>query len=413
MKKVKKQSLRLTERIPLMRLACFALFVCMVVLYSCDKPKDDSTKTDPTGPGSAANPFKVASAADLKRVGSGEKGPEGVAWADNKCYLQTDDIDLSDETNWKSISETKGSNNFSGTYDGDGHTISNLTVVAVGDYDNIGLFGAVYGTIKNVRLDGVNLSAGSADFPCAGGIAGRLMNNGKIDHCSVNDITIDCNGAGEGAVAGQVIKGTVTNCIATNGVINGGMYCGGVTGINTGTIENCYSTIDVNGNWAVGGIAGGNHSGNGGTIQYCYVTGNVSVTSESMQMIGGINGSNGGTIQNCVALNKEVHKSESGNSGMGRIIGFVFSEESKKNNYARPDIKLTAGSSNITITDATTTNKNGADVLPANYNGANSGTWWSSVAKFPASSWDFAAGRLPHLKGFDGLTQNPTVTPSN
>jgi hypothetical protein len=55
--------------------------------------------------------------------------------------------------------------------------------------------------------------------------------------------------------------------------------------------------------------------------------------------------------------------------------------------------------------------KDGADVAAADYDGANSGAWWSSTAGFPTESWEFANnGKLPILKGFN-QPQNPTVTP--
>jgi hypothetical protein len=60
-------------------------------------------------------------------------------------------------------------------------------------------------------------------------------------------------------------------------------------------------------------------------------------------------------------------------------------------------------------TGATTTGKHGADVSATDYNGSNSGTWWSATAGFSTSVWDITNNSLPKLKGFPGLTQNPTV----
>ncbi|MCL2041740.1 MAG: hypothetical protein FWG84_06855 [Bacteroidales bacterium] len=380
---------------------------------------------DPNGPGSESDPFKVATVADLKRVASGEKGPEGVAWASDRYYLQTADIDLSGEANWRTIGGEVDEHSFSGTYDGGGYTISNLTIT---DFENqyacIGLFGYVGGTIKNVRLNGVNITISRDGALAAGGIAGRI-GPGTIDHCSVNDVNMVVNTFwGVGGIAGIVMSypsvswwGIVSNCMVTNGAIKG-CDAGGIVSSNSGTIENCYTTVDVinmpidmMGGANAGGIANG--SSGGGIIQYCYATGNI--TSDGA-WAGGIAGENmASTIQNCVALNKALQSDYSGGH-IGRITGQnitnAYGDEGETlNNFARENMSLILAWQPYPVTDISPTSIHGADVSAADYNGANSGTWWKNTAGFPESSWDFAPNRLPHLKGFDGLTQNPTVTP--
>ena len=382
----------------LRNMATIVFLAGMTVLSGCKKP-DDSTKD---GPGTATEPLKVANVADLKRVGSDEKGPEGEKWAKDKHYLQVADIDLSGEGNWKPIG-----GEFDGKYDGGGYTISNLTVVAK-DANRVGLFGRIYnGTVVNVRLNNVNISGSGFTVGC---VVGDLY-AGTVDHCSVNDVTINGEFSFAGGIAGTsgytAVKPMISNCMVTNGTISNSKdgKIGGVVGQNSGggTTQNCYTTVTVSGSGTNGGIVG--YGAKESTVQYCYATGNI--TSESNN-VGGIVGGTYCTTQNCVALNEEITRTTNGD--LGRVMG-KSSGDNLLNNYARQNMKMTADGTPISPTDATTTGKDGADVSEADYSGANSGTWWSSTAGFPESSWDFAPNRLPHLKGFSGLTQNPTVTP--
>ncbi|MCL2073604.1 MAG: hypothetical protein FWH18_06775 [Marinilabiliaceae bacterium] len=427
MKEVK-TSLRLTEKKSLKRFMSFVLFACLLAIFACnnnnayvnndlDDPDDDDTPTSSDyGSGTEDDPFQVKTVADLKRVASGVKGSGGLEWGSDKHYLQIADIDLSGETNWKTISGGLMDDSFLGTYDGNGFTISNLTITDFeNQYDCIGLFGYVGGTIKNVRLEDVYITISEEGALAVGCIAGKI-GPGKIDHCSVNNVNMDVKSPGVGGVAGIVnsysdtMLGIVSNCMVTNGVIKG-YNAGGIVCSNSGTIENCYSTVEVittSGSKA-GGIA--NDSSGGGIIQYCYAIGNVTSSGANA---GGISGYNmASTVQNSVALNKEVQCNMS-SGHVGRITGQNITnaygtEGETINNYARQDMTLILSWQNYPVADISPTSIHGANVSDVDYNGANSDTWWINTVDFPEDSWDFAPHRLPHLKGFEGLTQNPTV----
>ncbi len=152
---------------------------------------------------------------------------------------------------------------FTGTFDGQGHTISNLFIDRSGN--DVGLFGCTSADseISNVGLVDVNITG---DF-YVGGIVG---NN----------------------------KGTITNCYST-GSITGDDGVGGLVGLNFDTITNCYSTVNVvesetyRDGYNLGGLAGYNS----GTITNCYSTGGVDAGEPND--VGGFVGLNGGTITNC------------------------------------------------------------------------------------------------------------------
>ena len=426
-------------------LKILATLLLVTAISACDGDKDNEPNPENpenpnggnggTGSGTAANPFKVANVADLKRVGSNTEGPDGQVWKHNSHYIQIADIDLKGESNWAPITG-KMDINLVLTYDGGGYTISNLTITS--DYVCIGLFGEIAGTIKNVRLNNVKVSgtrmvgalAGSLfgggkiehcyvnNVECnadayAGGLVGLLSESAKVDFCYVNDVKVSATASVGGLVGQSGSTNTISNCIVTNGTVNGGI-CGGIAGANSGKVENCYSTLNVSGTEYVGGIIGFNTEYS--VTQYCYATGNVTAEKDKVGGIAGLNIIS--TIESCVALNKTVKKTIIGSNNIGRISwndmlidNVVPVNGTLINNYARTDMTLTAGISNVSASDATTTSVHGATVTAANYNGANSATWWKDTAGFPESSWDFAPNRLPHLKGFDKLTQNPTVTP--
>ena len=194
--------------------------------------------------------------------------------------MLTADITLLIDTNWTPIGND--SNQYKGTFDGNGHTITGLKVDI--QSDNIiyaGLFGCLGagGTIKNVSLT-----------------------DSKIT-CSGNRVSV-------GGVCGWNDYGTIENCYNTGDVSGTGtssygyVYAGGVCGWNTGTIENCYNTGDVSGTGTSSygsGYAGGVCGFNDGTIENCYNTGDVSGTStDGSGYAGGVCGDNaGGTIENC------------------------------------------------------------------------------------------------------------------
>ena len=403
-------------------LACLFAFCACDELFSPDEP--DNPITNEHGTGTETDPFKVANVDDLKRVGSGKDGPGGLKWGISNHYKQVAPIDLIGEKNWTPICSTIPG--LTGSYDGDGYTISNLTIVE--DKDNYsGLFKDVAGTVTNVRLTKVNISGKFY----VGSVAGRVHVSGKIDHCFIDDFSI----TGESVVGGVVghsgnlayesIRSTIRNCIVSNGTVLCTDYgCGGgIAGSNTGTIENCYAAVYVSGTDAIGGVVGNNR----GVVQYCYATGNITaegvnayMEDEEGQFVGGIAGANigstdphAGTIQNCVALNREVKRTGVNvlPPQIGRIVGANGIDGKSLNNYARPDMTLTSNATAVSVGDMALTSIHGANVSSADYNGANSGTWWSGTAGFPSSSWDFASNRLPHLQGFGELTQTPAVTP--
>ena len=179
---------------------------------------------------------------------------------------------------------------YAGTFDGGGHTISNLKIESSDSY-SLGLFGyiATDGVVKNLALSDVEISG----VFYIGGIVG--YNRGTIENCHLLSGSV----SGTYAVGGIVgyNDGTISTC-NNKGKVSGteAEYVGGIAGFSYGTISACYNIGEILGYEKVGGIAGGNDYGlSDGIIISCYNTGNISGTS----YVGGIAGYNYRTITAC------------------------------------------------------------------------------------------------------------------
>jgi filamentous hemagglutinin family protein len=175
---------------------------------------------------------------------------------------------------------------FTGTFDGLGHTISNLSINRYMYY--VGLFGEVGGTgiVRNTGMLGGSVHGGGY---YDGILAGR--NFGSIsDSYTTGSLTGTSNSIG-GLVGGN--NGTVSNSYST-ATIGGANNTGGLVGINYGSISNSYATGAVAGGYDVGGLLGFNRSG---TATNVYSTGAVN----GIANIGGLAGQNNGTVSNSYA----------------------------------------------------------------------------------------------------------------
>ena len=165
---------------------------------------------------------------------------------------------------WTPIVGNSYPNYYAGTFDGQNHTVSGL-YFNDSDVNNVGLFGAT-------------------------GSSGKISKVGVVD-------SYFCGNDRVGGVCGEKY-GTMENCYSAS-TVSGANAVGGVCGDNCGSSQliNCYNTGAVNcsvsGGWYIGGVCG---ILNSGTIQNCYSTGTVSGSHTS---VGGVCGQTQGTISNC------------------------------------------------------------------------------------------------------------------
>ena len=270
----------------------FSVIISLVMVFSIIAAIPFTvTATELTGDGSKDNPYLISDYAGLKAFAEkvnidSETGASAILTADITA----------EGADWTPIGN--GSKKYTGTFDGDGHTITGLTTPEnYGDY--AGLFGYVGegGVIKNVGLEGGSIN-GSYNV---GGIVGSCL-------------------------------GTVQNCYNT-GTVNGSNFVGGIVGYffstgGTAEVTNCYNTGVVTAtddSAQVGGIVGENYAASGGTAEVtnCYNTGTVTGTHKNA-CVGGIVGSNyvpGGktNVTNC--YNTGAVTGTGSNANVGGIVG--------------------------------------------------------------------------------------------
>lgn len=273
------------------------------------------------GLGTAAYPYQISNAAQLKLFHDIVNGENGRTQKLDACATLTADIVLNDGTFAEDGSYTPGPSSaaltewtfigcdykpaYSGTFDGAGHTVQ-------GVYCNdqikgrAGLFGYVSGaTIKNVKVTGY-----IKNYGLVGGIAAYIRNGTSITGC-VNAATVIAAGSevyspSAGGIVGCSENSTqnqITDCINTGTVkviVLESSYssAGGILGnaINRTLISNCSNFGTVSGgrfenateaNSYVGGIAGRIVST---TVSDCYNAGVVTDTANPEPQIGGIVG---------------------------------------------------------------------------------------------------------------------------
>ena len=234
------------------------------------------TATPPSvGDGSSGNPYQIATLENLYWI-SNSPGE----W--NKYFLQTANIDASETVNWDTTGWLPIAD-FSGTYDGGGHSVSNLYINRpTSSY--IGLFGKNNreGNIKRVGLTNVNVKG----YYYVGALVG--LNLGVIENCYATGLVTGLYAWIGGLVGGNNGPGIISGCYS-HANATGGECVGSLSGENfsNGTIQNSYAMGVVKGSTSVGGLSGTNYLS---TIINSYSTG---VSSDK-----GLIGFGGGTCTN-------------------------------------------------------------------------------------------------------------------
>ena len=208
-------------------------------------------------------------------------------------------IDLTGK-DWTPIG-TDYDNSYKGTFDGGGHTITGLTFTTNDEY--AGLFGWLNraGTVKNVVMEGVQITSHQIYGGSIGGVVGSGW--GTIENCSVSGSVSGT--VYVGGVVGAQIGGSITGC-SSSATVKGTVDVGGVAGQtnSSATLTACYATgnvtIEIN---PAKNIAGGSLVGMnaGSSLLACYATGNVTSTGSSTgyMHIGGFLGNNYTTVTAC------------------------------------------------------------------------------------------------------------------
>ena len=213
------------------------------------------------GLGTAAYPYQISTADQLKLFRDIVNGAGGQTQNRGAYAVLTADIDLNNEP-WTPIGPDKDSA-YTGTFDGQGHTVKNLSVTVNVQPGRAGLFGCVKdGTIRKLTVAG-SVSC-TANQGWCGGIAGYAMDE-TIENCA-SLCTVSCTGidARVGGIVGLVDYNSRTLIIRdcynigkiTGRSDNGSGDAGGICGFYmNGKISNCYNVGEITGSGYVSKIA--------------------------------------------------------------------------------------------------------------------------------------------------------------
>jgi len=226
--------------------------------------------------------IEIGSIADLSKIETypvyNETTGAQIGYTGN--FVLTADLDFSGETNWLPIGSeniTEGTSadtqNFLGTFDGQGHKLSNITVNAPGRSFVSALFIKLGGSavVKNLALENVNITGGNL----TGGLTGTMFSNTTTPGPTVENVSVTGKITGTGEVGG--ISGRSNNNIPV-------------------TVRNCYVNADISGTELItspssqgvaqnnpqmvniGGIIGSAYSGTDITIENCLVLNTITAT---------------------------------------------------------------------------------------------------------------------------------------
>lgn len=240
----------------------FALLLAIMMVFTMmpQMAFADGTAAAPQEAGSASSAQHViVSTADELAQWGGVDFTGTIELADN--------IDMSGKT----MQPIKSLN---GTFEGNGYTISNLTLnsaVKVDDYTNAtGLIAKLEGEVRNLKLDGITVELTPNTQTCAGTIAGTVgtVDNpapASIRNCSVSG-TLSMLGSSSSNYAGGILGRIVGNFSAVSSLL----------------IENCVSNVAVSSGGSPGGILG-RLEGPFASLELrdCAVIGNVTVTNST------------------------------------------------------------------------------------------------------------------------------------
>ena len=221
------------------------------------------------------------------------------------------DIDMTDVV-WTPIGNSDSK--YSGTFDGQSYTVSNLTNETNKSY--LGLFGYMSaGTIKNVIVKNVTFSG----YQYVAGIVGRL-DSGTVENCAVTGIgtmyASSSSDANIGGIVGFVDKNTtVQNCYNEVAVTGNGKNTGGVVGyVKSGiTITNCYNAGTITGKSSTAGVVA-RLPYTSVTMNNCF---NMGTVVGETSYVGSLIGSGSGTISNNYYLTGSAKIGDTVMNGIG------------------------------------------------------------------------------------------------
>lgn len=280
--------------------------------------------------GTSANPYLIGDKYQMDKI-------HDEIGTTKKYFKMVDDVDL-DGVDWDPLNT--GDFKKAIDFDGDNHTIFNLTPNNTNDYPSF--VGVLNGTVKNLVFDGASITAGactsgvlagyigssssSVTGDCSGitvknstikestknrvgGIAGYVnKTSGSITNCHVDNVSISSTAERIGGMFGQVdVTTSITNCTSINVTVAGSINIGGLIGVGYGNVTDCSSSGSISSinttkdkDIALGGLVGF-FQGASSIISKCSSSVSINQTSNGRDLGGLVGKMCEGTIEKSYA----------------------------------------------------------------------------------------------------------------
>lgn len=299
--------MKMTKKIMALGLSVVISLFSLPVIYCAAEPSDTATH--------------ISSLSDFKAFADNCRRDE---WSYGKSFVLDNDIAFGSEMIMVA--------SFAGTFDGNGHTISNVSIEGVAS--NTGLFGIVYasGTVKNLTVMGTYEPTGV--LTRLGGIAGA--NHGLIENCTFSG-SINANSVMGGICGYNWSDGRIVSCTSM-GMLTGSDKIGGIAGVNDGTITKCENSAKVNTTYDEQKFS---------SNQLSNIVESITMSDDYNLLnairvrtdVGGIAGVNAGRIEDCLNEENVGYKQVGYNTGgiAGRSMGLVKNSVNRAGIYGRQD----------------------------------------------------------------------------
>ena len=318
-----------------------------------------------TGDGSSSNPFQIGSVLDL-----GTYAGSSSYWNNGQYAILTSDINLSAANYTDAVIAVEGAIPFKGNFNGNGYTISNLTITSTTSY--IGLFGYVEEgasicnlTLANIDIDvySGSINGGTSTPMYIGGLCG--ITYGDITNCHItgtSEINAEDMSERVGLLAGASFNATVQSC-STSGTISCALNVGGLVGyVRYSVIESCTTNCTISdltshgyselSDFAyIGGMVGyieASYDETDNTIIYpttisnCAATASITVGNNAGKIAVFCGGANTTNFNHCKADGSIITGPDHDNYGnqIGGFCGSLSGESTIIRCYANTDIDM-------------------------------------------------------------------------
>ncbi len=216
---------------------------------------------------------------------------------------------------------------FQGTFEGNGHTISNVDIHGSGN--DTGFFGVVNGAaVQNVTLDTVTISGNKEN---TGALIGRMIGS-TISGCTVTNANFSTGySSASGVLVGANYTGKIMNCAVSYSTLEGYQYVGGIAGTGYSTITGCtVDNVQVSASyWKCGGVLG-QWNEDSATMENNHVTNSSIIGKDNLGGIVGFANYGNKKLINCTVTNTVI--GDSAQSTVEQSGGLIGSYSPSKTN---------------------------------------------------------------------------------